>query len=277
MTEPTCPISQAPERFAALERLYGLGCVQTFSQFDITIIGVGGVGSWIAEAAARTGVGGIRLIDADDVCVSNVNRQAPALEGNFGKAKINVMAERLRAINPDIRLETVESFLTPSNLSTLIPIERGEHPRIIIDACDAFRVKVELIAWCRRNKIPLIVLGSAGGRTDSTAVRVRDLSKTEHDALLSLIRRKLRTEFNFPSNPKRYFSIPAVYSEQNVVYPQADGSVSGVRPQTIDDSGAGNMDCGGGLGSAMHVTAAFAMAAVGKAVELMLKPKANWH
>ena len=133
--------------------------------------------------------------------------------------------------------------------------------------------KVELFAWCRRRKLPLVVVGSAGGRTDPTQVRLRDLSRTEHDALLALVRKKLRAEFNFPKNKDRYFGVPAVYSLENVRYPQADGSVCGTRPALGPDA-ALKLDCGAGLGAATHVTGAFAFAAVGKALELLLRERA---
>jgi hypothetical protein len=116
----------------------------------------------------------------------------------------------------------------------------------VLDACDSFRSKVEMIAWCRRRKLPLVVVGSAGGRTDATQVRVRDLSRTEHDALLALVRKKLRAEFNFPKNATRYFGVPAVYSLENVRYPQADGSVCGTRPAVAGEA-ALKLDCGAGL------------------------------
>jgi len=138
---------------------------------------------------------------------------------------------------------------------------------------DSFRAKVEMIAWCRRNKLPLVVVGSAGGRTDPTMVRVRDLSRTEHDAMLSLVRKKLRADFNFPRNADRYFGVPAIYSLENVRYPQPDGSVCGLRPKLSADA-ALKLDCGAGLGAATHVTGAFAFAAVGKALEILLKRNA---
>jgi tRNA A37 threonylcarbamoyladenosine dehydratase len=131
---------------------------------------------------------------------------------------------------------------------------------------------VEAIAWCRRRKQPIITVGSAGGRSDVTQIRVRDLSRTEHDAMLSLIRRKLRGEFNFPKNHDRYFGVPAIYSLENVRYPQPDGSVCGIRPK-MDKDAAVKLDCGAGLGAATHVTGAFAFAAVGKALDMVLKPK----
>lgn len=251
------------ERFRGIDRLYGTGSVARLAQARVCIVGIGGVGSWAAEALARSGVGHVALIDADDVCVSNTNRQLHALDGEYGRPKVAVMAERMRAIHPRIEVDAIEQFLTPSNLADLL----GRGYDVVLDACDAFRVKVEMIAWCRRRKIPLITVGSAGGRTDPTLIAVRDLSKTEHDAMLALVRKKLREEFNFPRGPKRYFGVQAVYSHENVRYPQADGSVCGTRPAGGD---ALKLDCGGGLGAATHVTGAFAFAAVSRVLAKLL-------
>ena len=256
------------ERFAGIDRLYGVGTVQRLAACKVAVVGMGGVGSWIVEALARTAVGSLTLIDADDICVSNTNRQLPALQGQYGRNKSQAMAERCRAINPLCQVTVVEAFLTPSNQQQLL--DQGFD--LVIDACDSFRVKVEAFAWCRRRKIPLLTVGAAGGRTDPTQVRVRDLSRTEHDAMLALIRKKLRSEFRFPANPKRYFGVPAVYSLENVNYPQADGSVCGIRPQLGPDA-ALNLECGGGLGAATHITGAFAFAAAGKAIEMLITPK----
>ncbi|MDI3261312.1 MAG: tRNA threonylcarbamoyladenosine dehydratase [Fulvimonas sp.] len=253
----------AQERFAGIERLYGAGALAKLAQSHVAVVGIGGVGSWAAEALARSGVGRLTLIDGDEVCLSNTNRQLHALDGAYGKPKVGVMAERLHAIHPALRLEAVERFLTPATLDELL--DRGYD--VVLDACDAFRVKLETIAWCRRRKLPLVTVGSAGGRTDPTQIRVRDLSRTEHDAMLSLIRKKLRQDFGFPRNPARYFGVSAVYSLENVQYPQPDGSVCGTRPPGGD---AFNLACGGGLGSATHVTGAFAFAAVGKVLEKLL-------
>ncbi|SFK65978.1 tRNA A37 threonylcarbamoyladenosine dehydratase [Lysobacter sp. cf310] len=256
------------ERFAGIDRLYGIGTVARLSTCRVAVVGMGGVGSWAVEALARSGVGHLTLIDADDLCLSNTNRQLPALDGHYGRAKVEAMAERCRAINPEIGLDAVQSFLTPSNLDELL--DRGYD--LVLDACDSFRSKVELIAWCRRRKLPVIAVGSAGGRTDPTLVRVRDLSRTEHDAMLALIRKKLRGEFHFPKNPDRYFGVSAIYSLENVKYPQADGTVCGLRPK-LDADAALKLDCGAGLGAATHITGAFAFAAVGRALEILLKPK----
>src|SRR5688500_6373701 len=255
------------ERFSGIDRLYGRGARARFAAGHVAVVGLGGVGSWAVEALARSGIGRLTLIDADDLCLSNTNRQLPALQGQYGRNKAEAMAERCRAINPAIEVEAVASFLTPSNLEPLL----GRGYDLVLDACDSFRSKVEAIAWCRRRKQPVITVGSAGGRIDPTLVRVRDLSRTEHDAMLALIRRKLRGEFNFPKNADRYFGVPAVYSLENVKYPQADGTVCGLRPQ-LDRDAALKLDCGAGLGAATHITGAFAFAAVGKALELLLKP-----
>ncbi|MHC9085267.1 tRNA threonylcarbamoyladenosine dehydratase [Luteimonas sp. RIT-PG2_3] len=253
-------------RFSGIDRLYGRGAVQRFARSRVAIVGLGGVGSWVVESLIRSGVGALTLIDADDICVSNTNRQLPALEGQYGRNKAEAMAERCRAINPSAKVEAVAEFLTAGNLEALLDRQFD----LVIDACDSFRSKVELIAWCRRRKQAVITVGSAGGRIDATLVRVRDLSRTEHDAMLALVRKKLRSEFNFPKNAQRYFGVSAVYSLENVNYPQPDGSVCGLRPAVGPDA-ALKLDCGAGLGAATHITGAFAFAAAGKALELLLK------
>jgi tRNA A37 threonylcarbamoyladenosine dehydratase len=254
------------DRFAGIDRLYGNGALARLRDSRVIVVGLGGVGSWAVEALARTGVGHLSLVDADDLCLSNTNRQLPAIAGQYGRGKADAMAERCRAINPAIDVDPIASFLTPSNMEGLLDREVD----VVLDACDSFRTKLEAIAWCRRRKRPLVTVGSAGGRTDPTQVRVRDLSRTEHDAMLSLIRKKLRSDFGFPRNADRYFGVPAIYSLENVKYPQADGSVCGLRPK-VSGEAALKLDCGGGLGAATHVTGAFAFAAVGKLLEMLLK------
>ncbi len=266
--DPLAPSTVADPRFAGVDRLYGAGSATRLAGRSVCVVGVGGVGSWVVEALARSGVGRLTLIDADDVCVSNTNRQLHAYAGQYGRSKVAVMAERARAINPAIEARAVEEFLTPGSIERLLSAGHD----LVLDCCDAFRVKVETIAWCRRRKLPLIVSGSAGGRTDPTLIRVRDLSRTEQDALLALIRKKLREEFRFPRGPKRYFGVQAIYSLENVQYPQADGRVCGLRPVAGD---AGKLDCGGGLGAVTHVTCAFAMAMVSRAIARLLEARAD--
>ena len=255
------------ERFAGIDRLYGAGSVARLARTHVCVVGVGGVGSWAVEALARSGVGRLTLVDADDVCVSNTNRQLPALEGSYGRAKVDAMAERARAINPHIEVSARAEFLTPGSLEALL----GAGFDAVLDACDALKVKVAMIAFCRRRKIPIVVSGSAGGRRDPTLITARDLSRTEHDILLGIVRRKLRDDYAWTRNPKRYFGVPAVFSRENVNYPQADGTVCKTR--AADAEGGLKLDCSGGLGAAMHVTATFGMVAVARLIERLLECK----
>lgn len=257
---------QLRERFGGIDRLYGKGAVERYSACRVAVVGMGGVGSWAVEALARSGVGHLTLIDADDICVSNTNRQLPALAGEYGRNKAQSMAERCVAINPLLDVDAIQAFIGAANMESLL----DRRFDLVLDACDSFRVKVEMIAWCRRRKLPIVVSGSAGGRTDPTLIRLRDLSRTEHDALLALVRKKLRSEFNFPKNPERYFGVQAAYSLENVKYPQADGSVCGMRPSLEPDASL-KLDCGAGLGAATHITGAFAFAMVSRALQLLLK------
>lgn len=252
------------EKFAGIDRLYGAGSIEVLASRRVAIVGLGGVGSWVAEALCRSAVGHLTLIDADDLCVSNTNRQLPAIEGAYGQPKVTAMHARCLAINPLMSVDAVPGFVTPANLEQHLDAQYD----LVVDACDSVRSKVAMIAWCRRRKLPLVVSGSAGGRVDSTLVRTRDLSRTEQDAMLALVRKTLRSEFGFPRNPDRFFGVPAVYSLENVRYPQADGSVCGVRAR---GEGAQKLDCSGGLGAATHVTGAFAFAIAGKGLELLLK------
>src|SRR3546814_8756799 len=167
------------ERFSGIDRLYGRGTLERLAASHVAVIGLGGVGSWAVEALARSGVGALTLVDADDLCVSNTNRQLPALEGQYGRGKADAMAERCRAINPQADVRPVARFLTPSNMESLV----GDGFDVVLDACDSFRSKVEMIAWCRRRKQPIVTVGSAGGRIVPTLLHDRHLAPPQHDGL----------------------------------------------------------------------------------------------
>ena len=242
-------------RFAAVARLYGARAMHRLASARVAVVGLGGVGSWAAEALARSGIGALRLIDADEVCIGNSNRQSHALAGNYGKPKAAVLHDRLLAISPGLAVEPVQRFLTLDRMDLL------EGCDAVLDACDALAVKTALIAHCRARRQPVVTSGSAGGRADATKVCVRDLSRTEHDALLALVRKRLRQQHGFPRNPDRYFGVSAVYSLENVRQPPADACARD----------GGGLDCGGGLGSVMHVTATFGMAAAGRLIDRLLQ------
>jgi tRNA A37 threonylcarbamoyladenosine dehydratase len=252
------PLSGSPgadpeRRFGGIARLYGRTALARFRTAHVCVLGIGGVGSWAAEALARSAIGELTLVDMDHVAESNLNRQLHALDTTLGMAKVEVMRMRIHEINPGCRVHAVEDFVTVDNLTTLLagPFD------YIIDCIDGFRTKARLIAHCRRNRLRVITVGGAGGQTDPTRIRVADLSRTEHDALFSKTRKLLRAEYGFPKNPRRRFDVPCVYSLENPVFPAADGSISPARP----DHTVGGLTCAGGLGSTMPVTAGFGLAA----------------
>ena len=240
-------------RFGGIARLYGQVGLARFSQSHVAVIGVGGVGSWAVEALARSGIGALSLFDLDHIAESNVNRQLHALEGEFGKAKVVAMAQRVAAINPGCRVTPVEAFVEPDSLQ---PIIQGGFS-YVLECIDNFRVKAAIIATCRRHKIPVITIGGAGGQRDPTQIRLADLSRSEQDPLLSRTRKQLRREYGFSANPKRRFDVPCVYSREQQVYPGSEGAVCLDRPAAIESS----LNCGG-YGSAMTVTASFGLVAV---------------
>ena len=172
------------QRFGGTARLYGQEALQRFADAHFCVIGIGGVGSWAAEALARTGIGKITLIDMDDVCITNTNRQIHALQGHVGQAKTEVMAQRIHAINPECEVICIDDFITPDNTAELMAAGFD----YVIDAIDSVRPKAALIAWCRRNKIPLITTGGAGGQIDPTQIQVSDLAKTIQDPLAAKLR-----------------------------------------------------------------------------------------
>ena len=163
-----------------------------FRSATVVVIGLGGVGSWAAEALARSAIGHLVLIDFDHIAPSNVNRQLHALEGEFGRSKVEAMSSRLKKINPEIQLTTNDVFIEAANLEQLIPKNA-----FVLDACDDAGAKIDLAVFCRDHSIPLVMCGGAGGKLDPTAIRVADLAKTTQDPLLAKIRASLRKNHSF--------------------------------------------------------------------------------
>lgn len=250
-------------RFAGIGRLYGTSALPAFARAHVCVVGIGGVGSWAAEALARSGIGEITLIDLDDVCISNINRQLHALTDTIGQDKVAVMAQRIKAINPWCVVHQVEDFIATDNLRQLITPQMD----YVVDAIDSIKAKVALLAHCKRNKISVISTGGAGGQTDPTQIRIADLTQTINDPLLAKVRNTLRRDYNYSRNPKRRFGIECVYSTEQLVYPQADGSVCQQKtPQTSAEgqSSSIRLDCSGGFGATTVVTASFGLAAVSR-------------
>ncbi|SDL24959.1 tRNA A37 threonylcarbamoyladenosine dehydratase [Modicisalibacter muralis] len=255
-------------RFGGIRRLYGARAVARFRHAHVVVVGVGGVGSWAVEALARAGIGKLTLIDLDDVCVSNVNRQLHALDGTIGRPKVEVLAERCRTIHPDIEVVADSAFVTPTNLASRIP-DDADH---VIDAIDSVVAKAALIAWCKRRKLALTVTGAAGGQTDPTRIRVADLTRTEHDPLLAKVRARLRRDFGFSRNPKRRFGVECVYSDEQLVYPGNDGEVCLQKPQ---HGQATRLDCASGFGAATFVTGTFGFVAASRVLARLAQEPAR--
>src|SRR4051812_24419635 len=167
-------MSDYDARFSGLARLYSVEGLARLRKSHVCVIGVGGVGSWVVEALARSGIGQLTLIDLDEVCVSNVNRQLHALDGEFGKAKVNVMAQRLRAINPECSVHARVEFFLETNAEALLKPTYD----YVVDAIDAISKKALLIAACRAKQIRILTIGAAGGRTNPAAIKIDDLAFT---------------------------------------------------------------------------------------------------
>ncbi len=230
-------------RFGGLARLYGAGGLQRLLQASVCVVGIGGVGSWAAEALARSGVGHLTLVDLDDVCVSNVNRQLHALDGAIGRPKVEVMAERIHAIHPACQVRTVAEFFCETTAEQIL----ATHFDFVLDAIDQVANKCLLIARCRQLEIPIVSVGGAGGRRQPAAVRVADLAQSSNDALLQQVRKKLRAEHGFARDPKTPFGVPCVFSSERAA-PPAEGC-------------AGRVTCDNGYGTASFVTGTFGLVA----------------
>jgi tRNA threonylcarbamoyladenosine dehydratase len=238
-------------RFSGIQRLFGTAGQRRFHDSHVCVIGLGGVGSWTAEALARSGVGSITLVDMDEVCISNTNRQLHALRGETGQPKVEVMSRRLLAINPDAQLHPVQQFFTRTTANGLLATPYDW----VVDAIDRPDQKALLIAACRDRRIPVVTSGGAGGRRDPTRVRCADLADATHDPLLQQVRRALRRDHGFPHG-QTPFGIEAVFSTERPVFPADDGTVCENRPVSPDL----RLDCHSGLGTAAFVTGAFGFA-----------------
>ncbi len=240
------------DRFGGISRLYGTEDAARIAHSHVAIVGIGGVGSWVAEAIARTGVGKITLMDLDDLCVTNTNRQIHALDPCYGQLKVSAMAERIRAINPDVEIVELMSFYSEKNAETLFSLS----PDVVVDAIDSMKAKAHLIASCYERKVPLITCGGAGGRVDASQVKLADLAHTYGDSLLSSLRKQLRINYHLPMQDKSpAVGIPCVFSPEKPRYPQCDGSVGDKK----EEGQRGGIGCASGFGSATHVTACFGM------------------
>jgi len=241
-------------RFGGIARLYGERALERFRSAHVCVIGVGGVGSWVVEALARSAVGHLTLIDLDNVAESNINRQIQALSSTVGMPKIEALKQRIAQINPFCQVTLVEDFIDVENIPAMIADKEFDY---VVDAIDSVKPKAALIAWCSANRMPLVVVGGAGGQIDPTRVEIRDLARTEQEPLLKKVRKILRAEYGFARGEKQKYHIDAVFSMEPLRYPDA-GDACAVDPNSIT-----GLNCAG-FGSSMVVTATFGMVTAGQ-------------
>jgi tRNA A37 threonylcarbamoyladenosine dehydratase len=268
-------------RFGGVARLYGAAALARFRGARVCVVGVGGVGSWVVEALARSAIGHITMIDLDNLAESNINRQIHALSDTLGMAKVTALAQRVAQINPECEVVQIEDFLDADNLEAMIGARRFD---FIIDAIDNVRAKTALIAYCRTKGLRLVTIGGAGGQIDPTRIEVRDLCRTEQEPLLAKVRKRLRSEHGFPRGTKNKFHIDAVFSTEALRFPVAttDDGIN-ADPYTKDDAdtdaatdmnaaapqpGPSGLNCAG-YGSAVVVTAAFGLVAAAHVLRLL--------
>ena len=241
-------------RFGGMDRLYGVVGAANIAKAHVLIVGIGGVGSWVAESLARSGVGEITLVDMDHVAESNINRQIHALESTLGMAKVTAMKERIAQINPQCLVHTVDDFVTPENWIALIqdlqasPTTRSPLSAVI-DACDQVKSNVAMADWAIRQKKFFVTLGAAGGKRQAHLVEQADLSKVTHDPLLAQVRYRLRKERGAPKDGAK-MGVLCVFSRENVAPPDPSCQIEG----------DGSLNCHG-YGSVVTVTASFGMVA----------------
>ena len=234
-------------RFSGLDRLLGVRPADRVRLAHVMVIGLGGVGSWAAEALARSGVGRITLVDMDHISESNINRQLHALSSTLGMAKIEAMRQRIFLINPACDVQCLDTFADAENWEALI----ADGVDAVLDACDQVGAKTAMAAWSVRTKTPFIAVGAAGGKRLAHAVDIADLSETTHDPLLAQVRYRLRKGHAAPKNGKK-MHVACVFSKEAVAKPDASCAVES----------DGTLNCHG-YGSLVTVTATFGMCAAG--------------
>lgn len=236
--------------FEGIQNLYPKG-FDKIKNAHILVLGIGGVGSWVCESLIRSGVENITIVDMDEVCVSNINRQIHALENNIGKAKVDAMKERLLAINPSANINTIFDFYTESSSNEIL----SHNYDYVIDAFDSPKNKCFLISECKKRELPVIVIGGAGGRVDPTQIEVRDLNRTINDKLLARVKRILKKQYGYHRRYDKLYYIPAVFSKEMAVYNEDQNENCDLKDGSV-------RNCNTGFGSASFVTGAFAFAAV---------------
>ena len=250
------------DRFVGFKQLVGAEAYARVAAASVCVVGLGGVGSWSVEALARSGVGSLTLVDLDEVCVTNINRQLHALTDTIGLSKAEILGERIHKINPECNVRIVKKFFSAKTSAEIL----SEPFTLVLDTIDSVEHKTLLLAECVRRQIPTVTVGSAGNRLTPQSTRVEDLSKTIHDPLLQIVRKKLRQDHGFPRSERTKFDIPCVYAPQ-----QRGAREDEPVCDTTTAVTARGKSCNAGLGSAVFVTGTIGFIAAAEAISLITR------
>ncbi len=249
------------DRFGGLERIFGDGSLEKLRSARVAVIGIGGVGTWVVESLARSGVGHLLLVDLDDICITNTNRQLHAYEGQVGRMKTEAMAERARLINPEISIQTLETFFTPLSAGDILTPDLD----LVVDAIDSTADKAFLVKACRDLGLSLVISGGAGGKVDPTKIQAVDLGKVTGDPLIKALRRQLKESHGIVADDQGLYGLDCVFSTEPAVMPWNVCS-------RVEKPGKEGMriNCASGFGAASFVTGAFGLALASLAVRKIL-------
>jgi len=245
-------------RFKGIEQLLGVPHFSRVQSASVCVVGLGGVGSWSVEALARSGVGSITLVDLDEVCITNINRQIHALTDTVGRGKAELLAGRIAAINPECKVQGVPKFFTENSADDILSVGFD----VVLDTIDRNENKTTLIGECVRRAMRVVTVGSGGDRLDATRATITDLAHTIHDPLLQIVRKQLRQRYNFPKGERARFNVPCVY------VPKQRGPRDEASTECSEGS-SGRRSCNDGLGSAVFVTGALGFMAAGEVIRLL--------
>ncbi len=250
MTDNSTEYSLYDSKFSGISRLYGKAGLNNIKNAHVLIAGLGGVGSWATEAIVRSGVGKITIVDPDDICVTNANRQLHAVEGTYGKFKADVLKERMLLINPELKIEVVKEFLGEKNIADIFTKNNLGVPHHVIDGIDSMKHKIAIIIYCRDHKIPMVTVGATAGKWDPTKLKAGDLGDSFNDKLVMRVRKKLRAYYDYPPTEKIHYGIDCVFSIEQAVFPDGQGGICHLTPEVESK----RLDCFTGMGSATFVT-----------------------
>ncbi len=248
------------ERFGGVERLHGAEGFAKLQKAHVCVVGIGGVGSWVCESLARCGVGEITLIDADDVCVTNINRQVHALTESIGQEKVKAMADRIRSINPKCIIHQEKTFFLESTAEKLLKPQYN----FVVDAIDSIKHKSLLIALCKQKDINMITIGGAGGKVNIADIQVCDLGRSYDDRLLCKLRKELRNKYGFPRFKKKKFHVQCVFSPEMPKLPWCE-------TDSKEQQTSLKLDCNNGFGTDVAVVSIFGITAAHHVVQWIIE------